>query len=57
MELRSVRGMMQLQSSSQSSRNGVTRPDKEYGILSLKWMVKLIFEEPHARSSMIESPA
>ena len=50
MESRSVRGMMQLQSSSEGSRSGATRPDptrpdptrpdQEYGILSLKWTVK-----------------
>ena len=50
MESRSVRGMMQLQSSSQDSRNGTarpdpTRPDKEYGILPLKWTVKSILKD------------
>ena len=44
MESRSVRGMMQLQSSSQGSRNA-PRPDKEYGILSLKWTVKSILKD------------
>jgi glycosyltransferase involved in cell wall biosynthesis len=45
MELRFIRGIMQLQSGSQGSQNGETRPDMEYGILPLKQIVKSIFKD------------